>query len=95
MDNKEAITQWVYQSCKEDPSLVKHIIDAATEGVKAFADKQSDKSTKLAFMMTQVLESCPNDNFASFSRKDIVEYIEPWFEGTPWMREQKEKLIKQ
>lgn len=68
MDNKEVVTQLVYQYCKEDPSLVKHIIDAATEGVKAYAGKQSDKSTKLAFMMTQVLDSCPNDNFNTFSR---------------------------
>ena len=40
---KEDFIQVIYLACKEDPSFVLPIIDAATEGVKDFAKNQNDK----------------------------------------------------
>lgn len=87
MDNNK-ILALVAQACYKEPSFVKSVIDAGTEGVKAFADNQSDKSSKMAFMMSMVLDTVDNQQFGPFSRKEIVEYLEPWFRGTPWHQKQ-------
>jgi hypothetical protein len=73
----------VFKVCEKDPHLVSTIIDTAAEGVKSFANKQSDKSSKMAFMMSQILDNTQGD-FGVFKRKDIVEIIAPWFSGTEW-----------
>ena len=88
--NNEIIKQLVFTACNETPSLVSDVITAATEGVKEFAKKQSDTSSKLAVMMSQILEVCPNTEFGPFSRKDILDVISPWFKGTPWFEKQNE-----
>jgi hypothetical protein len=92
MTKEDAVVRLVYSICAENPTVARQIIDAATEGVKVFADGQSDKSTKMAFMMCQILDDTTNPNFGPFSRKEIFEYILPWFKGTKWAKEQMEKM---
>lgn len=93
---KEVLKELVFKACEEDPGMLRPIIDMATAGVKSFADKQSDSSSKIAFMMSQVLDQFPETkNFGPFKREEILDRIKPWFDGTPWFKKQIEGLIKQ
>lgn len=87
--NAEVFRSLVFSACAEDPALVSQVIEAAAAGVKEFAQKQSDASSKMAFMMTQMLDQFPDcKQFGPFSRADILERISPWFKGTPWFDKQ-------
>ena len=87
-EEKQILGAYVAQICSQYPSCVKVVIDAATEGVRAFASKQNDHSSRMSFMMTQILTECPQGKFGPFSRTEILEAIAPWFEGTTWYKEQ-------
>lgn len=73
----------------KDPSLVPDVIEAATEGVKAFAADQRDDASKLAFMFMALLSNTPPAavNFAPFTAKQVIDRIAPWFEGTTGLAE--------
>jgi hypothetical protein len=43
-------------------------------------------------MMTQLLEVHPDTNFGPFKRSDILDAVNPWFEGTSWMNGGRNKL---
>ena len=86
------LLQLVFDACRKEPKLISKIIDAGTEGIKAFADKQNDRSSKLCFMMSQILEEHSNKQFGPFSRKDILDAIEPCLGGTTWHNEEMKKL---
>ena len=93
--NSDVIRQLVFSACAENPELVSQVIDAASAGVKEFASKQSDDTTKMAFMMTQVLDQFPDcQQFGPFTRQNILDLISPWFEGTPWLTKQRAALTK-
>jgi hypothetical protein len=78
--------------CEKDPSLVRPIIDAATAGVKSFADKQSDYASKMAFKLFSVVDAVePRDKFGSFSAEEILEPLGRWYEGTIGLKKLKQK----
>lgn len=92
-ESKTQLLCLIQHTCQEDPKFVRRAIDASTHGVKTFADKQSDKASKLAFMMTVVLDANKKTKkFGPFSRREIVDYLAPWFEGTDWYKEELKKL---
>jgi uncharacterized protein (UPF0147 family) len=91
-EEKQIVLAYIFSLCQRDPSIVKDIIESATEGVKSFANKQKDSSSKMAFMMTQLLEVHPDTNFGPFKRSDILDAVNPWFEGTSWMNGERNKL---
>lgn len=86
--NKEIIAQQIMLLCKEDPEMVTPIIEAVTTGVREFARKQSDKSTKIAFGMMDLMEATEKAaiNPQHFTRRNLYDMIEPWFEGTNWWK---------
>jgi hypothetical protein len=87
MDNDELIKQYIFNICAEKPYLLPDIIKAATAGVQQFANNQSDKSSKLAFVMSQILDECPQKQFGSFSRAEILDRMD-CLKGTVWMDEE-------
>ena len=95
MENKdELIKQYIFSVCAEKPHLLPDIIKAATAGVQQFASNQSDKSSKLEFIMSQILSECPQKQFGSFSRAEILDRMD-CLKGTAWMdKELKAEVIK-
>ena len=87
MDEDEIFIQFVMMKCQEKPSLLPRVIDAATMGVKAFAQKQKDFGSKLGFAMTAVIDSTKQEKFGPFTRNELVELTKPWLEGTTWWKE--------
>jgi len=90
---KAAFLGMVQRACAEDPSLLRPLIDAATEGVKEFADKQSDAASKMAFKLFSVLDDVPvKDTFGPFSKDEVLEPLSRWFEGTPGLENLRKKF---
>ena len=88
MENDDNILlQYIARRCAENPSLCRKVIDAATEGVKQFADKQRDFGSKLGFAMSAVIDETKQDKFGPFSRQDLIQMTKPWLEGTQWWKE--------
>lgn len=84
MFDENVLLNVVVQHTLENPQAVAKVIQAATTGVQAFASKQSDRASKLAFMVTDLIEANPHLQYGVFSKKDVFELIQPWLEGTPW-----------
>jgi hypothetical protein len=90
---QEIVKQLVFKACQEHPEMLRPIIDIATEGVKSFADKQMDNTSKMSFMMSQILDQYPYEtSFGPFDRKEILERIRPQFDGTPWFKKEMDRL---
>ena len=70
LNEDDIICNYIVKRCSENPALCRRVIDAATEGVKLFADKQRDFGSKLGFAMTEVVSNTKQDKFGSFSRQD-------------------------
>lgn len=88
------ILNFVRQSCAEKPHLLPKIIEYATAGVQDFASKQSDRTSKMGFIMTQLLDEMPEKaQFGCFSRADILDEMTV-IHGTPWHNRELEKLEK-
>lgn len=86
------ILNFVRQACANKPHLLPKIIDCATAGVKEFAEKQSNKTSQMGFMMTQLLDEMPDKKqFGPFSRAEILEGME-CIHGTAWHKKELEKL---
>lgn len=85
LDNIERL---VFKACEEHPDFVRRAIDAATEGVKKFADNQSDTSTDLAYIVSSFLDIVKTKKVGAFTRKHILNSIDKWFGGTKWMENQ-------
>lgn len=94
MDNKTILLIAVQKHLAENPGDFAEIVDAATEGVKLFAEKQSDKSTKLAYRLADIISNTPNWESKCFDKKDVLDHIEPWFYNTPWFKELKDNVDK-
>lgn len=90
-EQKDLILNYIFNVCSENPELLPKIIDAATLGVKEFASKQSDKTSKMAFVMSAILSEHKNKQFGTFSRKEILDIMEP-LHGTQWYKEEMAKL---
>jgi hypothetical protein len=94
--DKQFILMAVTKLAATDPSACRPIIDAATDGVKVFADQQSDKTSKFAFKLMTLF--CENDvsgwNFGPWTVADYLDELEPHFNGTPAMRKLREKYSK-
>ena len=95
-EQRQAVIQYVFTVCKDDPSIVKELIDACTAGVKEFASKQNDSSSKMAFIMTQILDTHKDAKaFGPFKRVEILDVVAPWLDGSKWYKEEREMLDKQ
>ena len=89
---RQLILAIVRDGCREDPSIVSEIIDAATQGVKEYADDQSDRASKLSFVLIDILEeNQPVLNFGHFTKEQVFEHVSPYFEGTPGIKKLREK----
>lgn len=86
---KQLVLKYVHDVVAKDPSMLRKIIDAATEGVKTYADQQSDKASKLAFKMISVLQETPVEhlNCKPFSINDLLEEMQSWFRGTAGLKQ--------
>lgn len=91
MNEDDLIKQYIFSVCAEKPHLLPDIIKAATAGVQAFANNQSDKSSKLEFIMSQILSECPQKQFGAFSRAEILDKMD-CLKGTPWFNEEMAKI---
>lgn len=91
MNEDTIILNVIRETCAKKPNLLPKIIEYATAGVKEFADKQSDKTSKMSFMMTQLLDEMPDKKqFGAFSRKEIIDSMEA-LHGTAWHKKEIEK----
>lgn len=89
---EQLILNSIRQVCEENPHLLPQIIEYATKGVKEFAEKQSDKTSKMAFIMTQLLDEMPDKTkFGPFSRAEILESMTS-LHGTAWHNKELKKL---
>jgi hypothetical protein len=93
MNEEEILLLYVARLCSENPSLHRKVVDAATEGVKQFAEKQKDFGSKLGFAMSAVVDSTTQDSFGPFSRQDLIQMTKPWLEGTTWWKENNKQGI--
>ena len=92
MNEDLLILSSIKEICANKPHVLPKIIDYATAGVKEFAEKQSDKTSKMGFMMTQLLDEMPHKKqFGPFSRAEILEGME-CIHGTAWHKKELEKL---
>ena len=102
-EEKDVVLQMVFMACSEDPSITREIIDAATDGVKKFADSQNDRATQCSFKLYSVLDEisrCPESfvptKFGPFSREEVVNTLSGCFEGTTGLKQLREKFgVKQ
>jgi hypothetical protein len=87
----QLILNSIRQICAEKPNLLPRIIDYATKGVQDFAANQNDKTSKMAFMMTQLLDEMPDKNkFGAFTRVEILESMTS-LHGTAWHNKELKK----
>lgn len=92
MNEDFVILNSIREICANKPHLLPKIIDYATAGVKEFAEKQSDKTTKMSFIMTQVLDEIPDKKqIGAFSRKEILDRLES-LHGTTWHQKELDRL---
>ena len=78
-----------------DPSLLRPIVDAATEGVKAYAESQSEKGTHAQFRLMCVLQAIqppPDGKFGPFTSAEVVNCLSGCFEGTAGLDELRAKF---
>lgn len=95
VDPKTILVNAVFTMCSEDPSVVGLIIDAATKGVKQFASNQKQTSSDMAACLADVLSHPkiePIVNFQHFSKKDVLDKLQPYYGGTLWNNEQISKI---
>ena len=78
-------------ACSENPLLVGQVIDAATEGVKLFADNQQEKASLYLNILTDVLDNTDGWKSRLFTRRQVLETLLATYDGTP----HGEKLKKQ
>lgn len=89
MNEDDILISFIQKTCAEKPYLVARVINAASEGVKEFAQKQKDFGSKLGFAMSAVVDNTSQESFGPFSRKDLIEMTKPWLEGTEWWNKNK------
>lgn len=90
-NDDQILCSFVMKRCSENPELLRSIIDSATMGVKSFADSQKDSSSKMAFMVSQILTDIQANKFGPFQRKDLLDVIKPWLGGTKWFEDELKK----
>jgi len=85
---KQIVLKYIQNIVAEDPSMLRPIIDAATEGVKTYADNQNDKASKLAYKMVSILEhtSAKHLRCKPFCINDLLEEMRRWFGGTTGLK---------
>ena len=94
MNEDLLILNLIKEICAGKPHLLPKIIEYATAGVKEFAEKQSNKTSKMGFMLTQILDKVPDEKqFGAFSRAEILDLMEV-IHGTLWHNKELQKLGK-
>ena len=94
---KAIFLQMVQLTVEKDPSLCRSVIDAATEGVKDFADKQKDATSQMAYKLVCILDDVKapkSGKFGPFTTDEILELLEGFFYGTEGLKKLKEKFAK-
>jgi len=92
MDDDIILCKFILNKCAERPDLCRKVIDAATEGVKQFADNQRNFGARLGFAMTEIIDNTNQGKFGNFSRKDLIEMTKPWLEGTQWWKDKNKNI---
>ena len=90
---RQLLLNTVFSHCAKDPTLVPEIINAATQGVKAFAEQQSDRSSKIAYAMSDLMNTHLGGS-EHFTRADLLDIVAPCLDGTAWMKAQREALAE-
>jgi len=96
-EDKEIFLNYVRERIQKNPSLCKSVIDSATIGIKEFADKQSDiglKTCSMLFCILDTIKPPKNGKFGSFTAQQVIDFIEPYFSGTPAIIKLKKKFLK-
>jgi hypothetical protein len=83
-EHEQILFNAVFTACESNPSMVAPILDAASAGVKSFAEKQSDRSSALVVRLVDVINNTPNWSSRSFSKKDILSHILPHFKDSKY-----------
>jgi len=93
MTNNEidTVKELVFQMLSKHPEQFREVVDLATEGVKAYAEKQGDSSSALSARLITVLEMNKVKNFGNFSADEVLKALEPSYGGTPALTALKKK----
>ena len=93
-----AVLQLVMDSVSKDGSFAKDVIEAATEGVKKFAENQSDWTTHYGAVLAQLVETVVYSGENSmlngctgFSKDQIIALVERHYKDTQFMKNLAEK----
>ena len=93
---RTALLQVVEAAVAEDPSLCREIIDAATMGVKIFADAQTNMASnavcKLMTVMEKVDPETPGLFGEYFTAEQVMTCLERFFGGTKAMMALRDKF---
>lgn len=94
-DEKQKFLLLVYQNCNTFPDLVPEVIQAATEGVQAFAKRQRDESGEIQARMIDLIDNNKSLKSKYFSQEEIFDCLK-MAHGTTWFEENKnkEKIIQ-
>ena len=88
---RDVVKQLVYEMLKQHPEEFCSVIDLATAGVKAYAEKQGDTSGALSARLITVLENNKVSDFGLFSAKEVLEALESSYGGIPALAALKKK----
>lgn len=90
-DERFFVIDMAFRLAKEHPEDVGKIIDAASAGIKAYADSQGDSSGALSARLITVLENNKVSDFGTFSAKEVLSALEPSYGGTVGLKNLKKK----
>ncbi len=93
--NTEFVLSLVHQLMQARPDKFRDVVDAAVEGVKVYAEKQSDTSSALAARLITVLELNKISDTGNFTPKEVLSVLEPNYGGTPALKALHKKLSKE
>jgi hypothetical protein len=92
---KDQFLALVYTVCEQEPTITREVIEAATEAVKSFADKQDDKVARLRAILAQLFDEYDFTNGTKyFTAAEILDHVAPAYTGTPWLAKMQQKYLK-
>ena len=93
-ENRFKLLAYIDQEVGNDASLGPEVIEAATEGIKRFAEDHSGKAGKIAFALMDLLMINPKLASPAFDNDHIVDFVRPYFYGTDGLRKIEEERRK-
>jgi hypothetical protein len=94
-EQREIVLALVADACAHDPKMLRPIVDAATAGVKKYADDQNDRASALAARLISVMDTIPEgagDKFGNFTAAEALEALEGYFGGTEGLARLRDKF---